>query len=865
MKTTLFWPLVVFVSLLRGACSPSPAQVESDYGVRFVTPRAHALVSDLVNVQLDRVLPEDPLKLEVGVEGQPLTALPKFTTTLRLDSRRFSNGQHRIVAKLTGVSGQQWSASLPVEFRNPDFALLNYSADAEAYSKGQTIHLRLNYPSSGLELKGDFSALDDRFDATKVVWSDLGGGAYALSYELPQDDAVLPGLYEVVVRATDAAQATTISRLALRLRAGPRIPLTVANAIFVDGEPPPTSPQGQSAPTVERLSGVSQLLSGVPQTLDVQWQASPEHPADRILVAAQGYSGYYVLPVEDAASFQASIPVALDSSQGGSNSAGQLDLSVAIASGAGAIGAWLNRPIQYQLLSAFAGQVTLSWNSAADLDLKVTTPTGNTVSYAARHTDGGTLELDANGMCSKSHLPAERIFWAPGKMLPGRYTVSAEIYDACGTAGADFTAVVTFCGITQTLSGHFAPGDARTDKGVKRLATIDVDCVNHLYGHVEFERKYGREVVSPAELAAYVPVRAVSTLTNLDLARTTTDGHGRYDLYLPAGVGSNYYLEVEASYTPAGVEVPLVQVMPQDRSSPYVFTYPGVDTNQSLDTPQHILVTVAQDSGALNIVKRIIQAHAWMRANFAWADANKVTPLVARWSRDRDSPLPALAPGQQPPLPPIRSYYQNDTLFIGGLPYDTNEHDDPVIVHEFFHHVWRHLGLPSVGGAHASNLRVAPALAMAEGTPTALGQQSLGYPEYWDTFGDIIVRIDLENRTGPDSYVRGADLGTADGTMAGNVNEDLVAAVLWDLMDPSGGHIEPSDEIDSTAAATLLALARHLPPLGPVDRGAPGADLVDLLDGWRCAVGAAESNDAKLRELLDERQFNYDFAVANCP
>jgi hypothetical protein len=396
------------------------------------------------------------------------------------------------------------------------------------------------------------------------------------------------------------------------------------------------------------------------------------------------------------------------------------------------------------------------------------------------------------------------------------------------------------------------------------LAPIEVNCVNHLYGDVSFERKYGSTVVSPAEFAAFVPVRAVSTLTQLDLAQTTTDGSGRYDLYLPAGTGSNYYLEIEASYTPPGATEPFVQVMPNDGSSPYHITFPGVDTNQSMDTPQRVMVTVTQDSGALNIIKRIIQAHAWLRANYAWADADKVTPLVVRWSRDQDSPMPALAPGQMPPLPPIRSYYQNDTLFIGGLAYDINEHDDPVIVHEFFHHVLRHLGLPPVSGWHTFNGWTVPALALAEGAPTALGQQSLGYPEYWDTFGALVIRIDLENRTGPDLYVQGADLGTADGTMTGNLNEDLVAAVMWDLMDPTGGQIEPTDAIGSTTLATSLALAHHLPALGSSDRGAPGADLVDLLDGWRCYVGVTQSNDSKLKALLDERRFKYDFAPVAC-
>lgn len=37
---------------------------------------------------------------------------------------------------------------------------------------------------------------------------------------------------------------------------------------------------------------------------------------------------------------------------------------------------------------------TLSWSARADLDLYVTTPAGNTISYANRSADGGMLDRD---------------------------------------------------------------------------------------------------------------------------------------------------------------------------------------------------------------------------------------------------------------------------------------------------------------------------------------------------------------------------------------------------------------------------------------------------------------------------------------
>jgi hypothetical protein len=305
-------------------------------------------------------------------------------------------------------------------------------------------------------------------------------------------------------------------------------------------------------------------------------------------------------------------------------------------------------------------------------------------------------------------------------------------------------------------------------------------------------------------------------------------------------------------------------VIPNASNSPYLFKVPGIDSKEKLDNEQNVTITVADSSGALNALMRIEQAYNWTIGSFSEADARKVTPVVARWSRGEDSPMPPVPPGVAQPKPPFRSYYLEDVIYLGGLAEDINEHDDPVIVHEYFHHVWSHLGLTRVGGPHDSNGRAMPVLALSEGTATVLGQQSLGHPFYWDTFGSAIMVTDLEDRTRPDEFVQGADLGTADNTMRGNVSETLVAAVLWDLLDPSGGAQEPTDQIDSTKQVTLGALAHYLTAAARRDRGAPGADLVDLLDGWRCGYGTLAASE-KLKALLDERRFNYDFALVACP
>ncbi|MEO8177739.1 MAG: hypothetical protein ABI895_02795 [Deltaproteobacteria bacterium] len=97
---------------------------------------------------------------------------------------------------------------------------------------------------------------------------------------------------------------------------------------------------------------------------------------------------------------------------------------------------------------------------------------------------------------------------------------------------------------------------------------------------------------------------------------------------------------------------------------------------------------------------------------------------------------------------------------------------------------------------------------------------------------------------------------TSDGTQTGDLSEYLVAMLVWDLFDPANeAHDKISAEQDT--ADTILQHSKQRS-----SRAAPGLDLVDLLDGWRCTVNGALSGgfaiDSNLTPLLQERSFTYD-------
>jgi hypothetical protein len=850
--------------ILLASCSPGHAN-HTDSHVRFVAPDSQAVLSGLVDVRLDIVIPESVKTFELGVDGEEMVNPPVVSNTLKLNTREIKNGSRTLVVKVTGESGQQWSDSITVEIRNPDFQLFKYQTNAVAYSKGDTVTLDLSYPAAGLTLNAEFSALDDNFRESGVTSTDLGNGSYRLEYTLSPTDGVPAGHYEVTVSATNANGETTSTGIDLTLREGPRLPFTIDQAVFIDESTVPVSVTTQSAPAIQEVSGAAQLVSGATQQLNVRWTQPEGQPADRIFIRAANYSGYYVIPVANAPSQQASIPLNLQNAQGSPQSS-DLDLLIAISDAAGRITNWVTHYIATQTLAAYGAQVTLFWSNSADLDLKVKSPNGTWVGYGTPSADGGSLELDANSMCTKSPIAAERISWAPGNAIPGQYTVAASIYDSCGEKGTSFSGVISYCGKTQSFSGEFSAADVATGTREKQVATFNVDCINRLHGAVSYEKFYRQNKLAHDFRSAFVPIRAVTngTAERTVIAETRTDEAGEYSLYLPVGIGANYSLEVDASFTPPGASAPFASVMAQNASAAYRFTIPGADTSQGGETEQRVLIHQADNAGALNILDQIEKCYYWLTAHLGASDQSKIPPVVARWTKGKDTPALPRKPGDPPSSGPVLSYYWQDAVYIGGLDRDTSEYDDPVVAHEFNHHVAYHLGLPSAGGKHYFQFRTNPPLAFSEAIATALGQQSLGYPRYWDNFDKWLTEVNLENRQNLDNTL-GVDYGTDNNDMRGNVNEFLDADILWDLMDPAGGKVEPWDRFDGTYAETLGSLAHYMPLTNRLDRGATGADLVDFLDGWRCQRSSMNADNADLSVLLKERDFRYEFTPLTCP
>ena len=201
---------------------------------------------------------------------------------------------------------------------------------------------------------------------------------------------------------------------------------------------------------------------------------------------------------------------------------------------------------------------------------------------------------------------------------------------------------------------------------------------------------------------------------------------------------------------------------------------------------------------------------------------------------------------------------ETKTISVLSTNADPDEYDDLVLLHQYGHFYQDVLSRSdSPGGTHTPLLQVDPRLAWAEGSATFFGQIAKGSSVYLDTTAaGVGARLDVE------SLEPAIPLGTSDGTETGGLSEALVAAVLWDLADTAN---EPMDTLAYRDG--VFGALRYLGGAAFRDRGAAGADLVDVLDGWFC-LGLGNRGDAVSGvqgNVVGLHRFPYDFApVPSC-
>lgn len=83
-------------------------------------------------------------------------------------------------------------------------------------------------------------------------------------------------------------------------------------------------------------------------------------------------------------------------------------------------------------------QITLAWNTGADIDMYVTDPQGQTLSYQnTQVASGGFLDHDARGNCrtDQTNNRIENVYWNSAQPPSGNYEVALHYWGECNSGG----------------------------------------------------------------------------------------------------------------------------------------------------------------------------------------------------------------------------------------------------------------------------------------------------------------------------------------------------------------------------------------------------------------------------------------------
>ncbi|HET9947839.1 MAG TPA: hypothetical protein VFQ22_02820 [Longimicrobiales bacterium] len=217
-------------------------------------------------------------------------------------------------------------------------------------------------------------------------------------------------------------------------------------AVFHEGAPPQPG-EGPSA----TASGISAMITGGTAIRTLEGSGA----FTTIYVSVANTEGYWELTLPND---EVLLDLLLSVAQ--NVPAGTFMLRYAIAE-AGDVGAYYQEFVTVLNVGTGLVQVSVSWDTDADVDLYVEEPGGEEIYYGSRNSaSGGELDLDSNAACAGDNVRNENITWPEETPPSGTYEVRVNLWDDCGAASTNWVVTVHVEGQPlRTFSGVLdAPG-----------------------------------------------------------------------------------------------------------------------------------------------------------------------------------------------------------------------------------------------------------------------------------------------------------------------------------------------------------------------------------------------------------------------
>ncbi len=833
--------------------------------VRIEVPADGTTVSGVTTVKLVPVaLDEREVdQVTLKVNGVKVFEDLKLPTEIQLDTRQHGRLPLELLAEAED-GFEEGSHKVKVNTNNPPITFLEVTPREPVVKNGDVVGLTLRIEGPPeLTLEADLSAIDSGYTPGQETFYPLGANTYAMTYILSTANTRRDGLYTVPIKAKVAGWEVPYGQLLLGLRNGETVPVFVEGGIYVDAPLPLTTANASApAPTVEVSN--STILTGAASGLDIGWQSDLGGQFVGVIIGLDGHTGYYQVPIDSTRFAQGGLNAIfrVRAYQEWENPPSSLPVKVALRDNQGHISEYADKQVTVTQVGTGDIQVSLSWDTATDVDLYVVDPYGCELYYGNTTDDGsgggwgdeasaecrgfgGELDLDSNPGCSIDGIQNENIFWPPGAAPEGIYTVRANFYSDCCSCGANYTATISYCGKTEVYEGKFLPDtDTPGGSGEGRVvARFDNrNCSRTVTGRVRYQdRTFDKGGFGGLQWRTLeglvVELRRIQT--NEVIGTGTTDRNGVYRIPFPEVPG--LVVAVKAQTDPEeglrDIKVfdhPKFKRLYEVTSAPIIL-YPNQDVvEQDMD------ITVEQKAGAFNILDVMRRGYDLVRL----AAGSELGELRAFWATGADTTDTLFCSKF---LFESGACTELDSVSVQGKDSDRDEYDDMVILKEFFKFALGRLSRDSHPGEVATGRRDDPRRSWTEGVAHFFAADVMGSRYFVNSrpFGVYIVD-DLEGMPSPfGKKVENSKLSYY-----------LVAAALWDLADSNN---ESWDKVDRQRAAIYDVLFSYLPSSKYADHGMSGVDFTDFIDGWICRGWGLEDSLKSL--IADYFQFSYDFAA----
>ncbi len=590
-------------------------------------------------------------------------------------------------------------------------------------------------------------------------------------------------------------------------------------------------------PVISTVEGPLEFINGGTSEFTVSSVSGSNIAA--ILVQVDSYDGYYHVPVYTSGS-SAKFKLSFDSHffdeavqkailmkryNSVTGSVVDLNIQITIIDDLNQVSEAHALPLQANETGTGDVKVSISWNTATDVDLHVTDPNGVTTYFGNRTPgNGSALDLDSNAGCSIDGVNNENIYWSSGTAVPGEYTVKINMWSDCDKGGASGTVTMIYNGDDSPRVVSWSLGSS----GSETYTFTHKGAESKVSGKVTYEdfpvskTGLGSSRMLPVRFAEVDVIRSED---NIVLASGSTDASGKYELtFINEDLEHpGYYVQV---YARQDSETLKQQVKDYHLK---IYAFKSETVVNEIETPEKegmdIAIKKDKNSGAMNIFDVGVTCSDYARTNggkvpekleFLW-EASGITG----------------------------SYYSSakKRIVIKSPADNPDEYDDLVIAHEYGHFVMDIYSKDdSLGGLHYVNARDIPTRAWSEGWATYFAAAALNKSFYMDT-KTTGIHIYYSIETLPKSW----PLGNEPKKLDGNVSESVVSAILWDLHDTanesSANSLDGFDDLSNQSTAIWKILTTYLNGTNFKDRGKAGVDTVDFIDAWYCLGYGDVDND----------------------